>query len=477
MKDLRNSTKPTNISDDFVICAKQQPSSIAIKDSHRSLSYSQLEEISQSFANLLLSEVSDGDNHEANTTVAIYGKRSARLIIAMLACARANLTFAVLDSAYPSTRIMQMLDLIEPAIIVGIDTTEDELLAVQPQQEKYPVVTLGHDLHIKQTKLLASGTNQISNSIAYLLFTSGTTGTPKCIKTTHTPLVHFVDWYAETFDVSEDSQFSMLSGLGHDPVLRDIFVPLSTGATINIPDQSIIIYPDRLFNWMKQSEITHIHATPQLLRILCAGAGDFGTLPNIRYAFSGGDALKVNQVHQLKKLNSKCQVVNFYGTTETPQAMAYYPVNHEDNDPIPVGFAISDVSLHLLNEDLTETQHGEVGQIGIETSYLSEGYLHDSSMTNGRFVSTNHTANKVYLTGDYGVKRPDGALLLKGRMDDQIKIRGFRVELGEIVAALELEELVQSAVVLPQKNENGENYLVAYLVKNNEAQALDLRRV
>jgi non-ribosomal peptide synthetase component F len=215
--------------------------------------------------------------------------------------------------------------------------------------------------------------------------------------------------------------------LGHDPVLRDIFVPISTDATINIPDQSIIINPEKLFSWINGCAISHIHATPQLMKIICAGAVDVGFLPNLLYAFSGGDALKINQVTQLKK----------------------------------------------LNDDLTETRQGEVGQIGIETCYLSEGYLHDQSMTNGRFVSTQHTANKVYLTGDYGVKRSDGALVLKGRMDDQIKIRGFRRELGEIVTALELDSLVQTAVVLTKKNENGENYLIAYLVQDNAAPPLD----
>lgn len=451
-----------NISDAFFEQAKQQPSKVAIYSDDCNITYSELAETSIGLANILLRQVTG-----QSQVVAIYGKRSPRLVLAILACARAHLTFAVLDSAYPLKRIEDMLKLINPSVLIGIDIAEpqlDNLLGVDEACKKLSLdeAFTAESINVRKADLPKT---QYAESIAYLLFTSGTTGLPKCIKTKHSPLIHFIDWYAHTFQVSSDAQFSMLSGLGHDPILRDIFVPLSIGATLHIPDNSIIINPPKLFDWFHTHQISYAHLTPQLLKILCAGAGNHQQLPNLEYVFCGGDALKTSHAHQLGAFSAQCQLVNFYGTTETPQAIAYHLVKPNDLDPIPVGHAISDVSLHLLGEDFKEVSGSELGQIGIETEYLSDGYLHDEAMTKGRFVESYRNKNRIYLTGDYGMRRPDGALVIKGRIDDQVKIRGFRVELGEIVTVLEAQPHIQSAVVLPELAENGEYFLVSYLVK------------
>lgn len=462
----------TNISNRFIWHACQQPDAIAIHHNGKSISYAELDKLSHSLAMHLLAEVNASQSTNSSQIIAIHGKRNANLIVSMIACARANLTFAVLDAAYPDSRIEQMLDLIQPQLIIGTDTQHNDFLALQRAAGKYPVYLPSDTSSFAKKPSQNDSSGHKLNHIAYLLFTSGTTGVPKCIKTSHAPLVHFVDWYIETFNVGRSAQFSFLSGLGHDPILRDIFVPLSAGASIHIPEQSIIINPVSLFDWFQNCKINYTHATPQLLKILCSATNHGSRLPNLKYVFSGGDALRVNQVQKLRSLNGDCQIVNFYGTTETPQAMAYYRVANDDSDPIPVGYPISDVHLHLLNDDLTHTKKGEMGQIAIETTFLSEGYVHDEAMTNGRFVHVPDVQDRVYLTGDYGMLREDDAMLLKGRVDDQIKIRGFRIELGEIVTALESIALVQTAVVLPKKADNGENYLIAYLVRERSTQLI-----
>lgn len=460
----------------FLIQARHHPNAIAVRTVNRTFSYAELNILSAHLSAKLLQS-----NNQQSKIIAIYGKRSATLIVSILACARADLTFAVLDSAYPKERLIRMAQVIKPAIIVGIDTNDEELTEVFDEfSDETPLLSV-NDTCLARIKSLPIDIEELPafdvdiNQTAYLLFTSGTTGVPKCIKTSHRPLAHFVDWYAKTFDVKHGAKFSMLSGLGHDPVLRDIFAPLSTGGEINIPETEIITNPIKLFQWMQSNKIAYTHTTPQLLRLLCAGVKEGETLPYLRYVFSGGDTLRMLHVNELRKLAHQCKIVNFYGTTETPQAMAFYEVKANDiDDPIPIGNGIADVKVHILSKDLKVAAMGETGQIGIETAYLSDGYLDDQLLTNGRFVvsaDSKQAVNMIYLTGDNGMCRADGSIVLRGRMDDQVKIRGFRVELGEVVAALESETAIQCAAVLARQAQNGENYLVAYLVKPKELEA------
>lgn len=455
------------ISDQFVIAAKQSASKVGIEFEGQSFTYGELDADSLALSQAL------SDALPAQSVVGVYARRSASLVVAMLACARADMIFVVLDSAYPQKRIQQMLDIAQPTLILGTDIKGEQ--SGQVLKNLAGSIPVWH-LHSGRKNIRWSTHRSIpektaahpdAQRIAYLLFTSGTTGTPKCIKTGHEPLAHFVSWYGQEFSVTSADTFSMLSGLGHDPVMRDVFVPLSHGARLCIPPSDIIINPSKIFGWFGEQKINYAHATPQLLKILTSGGDNLPRLNHLKYVFSGGDALRSEHVRHIRKIAPGCDVVNFYGTTETPQAMLFYRVEPEPDvaDAIPVGIPIEGVTLHLLNEDLSPTRNGESGQVAIETDYLSLGYVGGISIDANRFVHLQQLPHqpRVYLTGDYGVQRPDGALILKGRIDDQVKVRGYRVELGEINASLEALDGVQSAVVLASTQANGETMLTAYI--------------
>ncbi|MEO8698602.1 MAG: AMP-binding protein [Kofleriaceae bacterium] len=443
------------IFDRFLAVCREHPTATAIVHPGGSWTYAQVEVASRAVAAKLLALPAAGD------VVALYSRRSGELVIAMLACARAGLTFAVLDAAYPIERIQLQLGVLKPDRFVAIGGVDVAGLPVPAGM----LVLDGIDaLAPVNDKIDGAGA-----AIAYLLFTSGTTGVPKCIATSHAPLVHFIGWYEKAFAVDAGCRFSMLSGLGHDPVLRDVFVPLSTGAELHVPPAATVLDPAKLYGWFAEAKITHAHVTPQLSRILCAGRRDASALKALRFVFSGGDTLRSKQATEVIGLAPAVKVVNFYGSTETPQAMGYHVFDPraDTHDSVPIGRGIDDVQLFVLDDKLGLADIDARGQIAIRTRYLSEGYRGDPALTNKKFVANPQSSDpedRLYLTGDVGHWRADAAVVIEGRLDDQVKIRGFRVELGDVVHQLQRIPQVKEAVVLPERMADGESRLVAYLV-------------
>ncbi|MCP4655124.1 MAG: AMP-binding protein, partial [bacterium] len=233
-------------------------------------------------------------------------------------------------------------------------------------------------------------------------------------------------------------RFPMLSGLAHDPLLRDLFTPLWLGATLVIPDPEEIGNPGWLPEWMRREAISVAHLTPAMGRLLCSGIA--AATPALRYLFFGGEPLRRQDLSRVRELAPEAACVNFYGTTETPQAVGYFVVPAAElRDTVPVGRGIADVQLLVLNPSGGLAGIGEKGEICVRTPHLALGYLDDPELTRERFPANPFAAqagDRIYRTGDLGRYLPDGNLEFLGRADHQVKIRGFRVELGEIEAIL-----------------------------------------
>jgi thioesterase domain-containing protein/acyl carrier protein len=276
----------------------------------------------------------------------------------------------------------------------------------------------------------------------------------------------------------------MLSGLAHDPLLRDIFTPLWMGATLCIPSLSDILLPGGLSSWMKQQKITVAHLTPAMAGLLTQpseGESAEQSLPALRYVFFGGDVLSPRDVALVTGLAPQAACINFYGATETPQAVAWCPIDPiqplQTDDhaaiptrPIPVGRPIADTQLLILNRAGNLSGPGELGEIHVRSPYLSRGYVNDEALTRERFVKNPYTgksSDRLYRTGDLARYRPDGLIEFSGRADRQIKIRGYRIELGEIEAVLADHPSIQDCAVVAREARSGDKKLVAYAVGRN----------
>ncbi|MGA9768828.1 MAG: amino acid adenylation domain-containing protein, partial [Blastocatellia bacterium] len=455
--------------------ARRTPEQTAVIDKHGAVSYQQLDCQSDQLANYLRES-----GIQSSDVVAVYGSRSASLARALLGVMKAGAAFVIFDPDYPAARLIEASRISTPRGFIQLES------ASLPSALDEHLKSLGLRCRIELSGNALSDYSSAPldvaiepDNLAYIAFTSGSTGTPKGIHGTHRPLSHFLDWHSRTFNLKQTDRFCMLSGLSHDPLLRDIFAPLWSGATLCIPDPDFIGSALKLRDWMRQEEISIAHLTPSMSHILTQAIPNDSSeeniaLPSLRYGFFGGEVLTWQDVNRLEAIAPSITCVNYYGATETPQAMGYFIVprpSFSSTARVPLGHGIEGVQLLVLNGSHQLAGIGELGEIHIRTPYLAKGYVSDKQLTEDKFIINTFTGEKhdrLYKTGDMGRYLPGGSLEFVGRIDDQIKIRGYRIEPGEVESALNQHPDVTEAVVLAREDGMGEKRLVGYIVASGE---------
>ncbi|KAI0711372.1 alpha-aminoadipate reductase Lys1p [Earliella scabrosa] len=456
--------------------------------------------------------------------VMVYAYRSVELVVAVMAVLKAGATFSVIDPAYPPSRQTIYLKVAQPRALVVLKgagkispsvrefiSTELQIRVEVPALELLASGQVAGGVHAEGSEDVLAPQMQLADtdpnvplgpdSVATLSFTSGSTGIPKGVKGRHYSLTHFFPWMGERFGIGEHSKFTMLSGIAHDPIQRDMFTPLFFGASLYVPTADDIGTPGRLAEWMADNEVTVTHLTPAMGQLLSAQATR--QIPSLRNAFFVGDVLTKRDCLRLQSLAANVRIVNMYGTTETQRAVSYFliPSVSEDatflatqKDIMPAGEGMIDVQLLVVNRNdrSVPCAVGEVGEIYVRSGGLAEGYS-DPQATAEKFVMNWFCADapprpdtilnppdgsppgpeaqfwkgvrdRMYRSGDLGRYLPDGIVECTGRADDQVKIRGFRIELGEIDTHLSQHPLVRENVTLVRRDKDEEKILVTYFV-------------
>lgn len=429
---------------------------------------------------------------------------------------------SILDPLYPPARQKIYLEVAQPCALVNIGRATDEAgplasLVRRYIDEELSLKTEVPSLRIRDDGFLAgveSGddifapvrakAHQLPDVIVgpdsnpTLSFTSGTEGRPKGVLGRHYSLTRYFPWMAKTFGLSSESKFTMLSGIAHDPIQRDIFTPLFLGASLLIPSKEDIQH-EKLAEWMREHNPNVTHLTPAMGQILVGGAS--AKFPSLQRAFFVGDVLTARDCRSLRRLAENAFIVNMLGTTETARSVSYYEVPSAATDPefldklgkdiIPAGRGMQNVQLLVVNreEPTRLCKVGEVGEIYFRAAGLAEGYKGDPTKTSEKFVDNWFVDNNVwveadkktakdeawrkyykgprdrlYRTGDLGKYLESGDVECTGRADDQVKIRGFRIELNDIDSNLSQSPLIRDCKTLVRRDKNEEPTLVSYIV-------------
>lgn len=489
--------------------ALAHPRRLAVRDDEVAWTYSELDARSSRIARRLRADgIGEGD------VVAIYAHRSAALVCAILGVLEAGAAYLILDPGYPPRRLAEYVDRAAPAGWITIERAGSVASALQERIDARPWrsrISIGtsemDDLPgaadasaparaATATAVIRPGATK-ADTIACVSFTSGSTGTPKAILQQHGGLSSFAPWAARQFGLTERDRFTMLSGLSHDPLQRDIFTPLAIGASIHIPAADDIGTSGRLVAWMREHGITVANLTPALAQMAATRAATRASsrADHLSLVFFVGEALTRSHVAQVRAWAAAAVCVNLYGATETQRALGYYidapattaaaavavtvsgmPARRE---VLPVGRGVPGTQLLVLAAPDRRAGIGEIGEIYVRSPYLAGGYLGEPSLTAERFIMNPFTrvpGDRMYRTGDLGRYLPDGSVELAGRMDAQTKIRGFRVELAEVEAQLARHPRVREAAVLLRDPANTDAGLAAYVVADGPVTPKELRR-
>jgi amino acid adenylation domain-containing protein len=303
---------------------------------------------------------------------------------------------------------------------------------------------------------------------AYIFFTSGTTGVPKGVLGSHKGLNHFLNWQRETFGITPEDRVAHLTSLSFDPVLREIFLPLTSGATLCLPEDIDILAANDVLSWLDRERVSVLHTVPSLAQSWLTNTTVKVSLNAMRWVFFAGESLTENLVDRWQSSFPSAEIVNLYGPAETTLAKCFYQLSSGVHHGVqPLGRPLPQTQALVLSRDNQLCSIGEAGEIVLRTPFRSLGYINNHEENRKRFVKNpfrDDEKDQLYYTGDRGRYRPDGMVEFLGRLDDQVKIRGVRVEPKEVTVTLARHPEVDSCFVTNKRDEQRQPRLVAYVV-------------
>ncbi|WP_108867381.1 hybrid non-ribosomal peptide synthetase/type I polyketide synthase [Aquimarina aquimarini] len=429
------------------------PNAIAVTYKDQVLTYKELQKKSLQVANYLVTK----ENIQSGDTVAILAQRGVDMIVSILGVLQCGATYVPLHTEYPVSRLQYI---IEDSNVKTILCT-DEKLILEKQLSSYPYFLIEETQSFQDTPLDSSST---PSSIAYIMYTSGTTGTPKGVRVSHQNIMKLVHDTGAIQVLPEDHVLQW-SNFAFDGSTYEIFSTLLTGARLVMITEEDAPNVIRLADEIKKKEITVCFVTTALFNALI----DYDTqsLSGIRKILFGGELVSVPHVKKAFDTLGKGKIVHVYGPTETVVYATSYEVNKVEKDSVPIGKPLDNTTVYIFNKGMQLCPTGVIGELYIGGDGVANGYLNKPELTTERFVSNPFDTHKnatLYKTGDMVRWLPGGDIEFIGRKDDQVKIRGYRIELGEIETTFKKSSYIKQALVVAQEDPGGSKRLVSYII-------------
>ena len=444
------------INDMFDEQARRAPDAVAIVFRDQQLTYGELEAQANQLAHRLRALGAGPD-----VIVGLCLERSPEAIIGILAILKAGAAYLPLDPDYPAERITFMLTDADAAILLT-KADLDARLSVPLGCAVLHIDADAVDICAQPVTPPQRPSSASPADLAYVIYTSGSTGTPKGVMIQHQSLTSKMIGLRIWCGFQDDDVFALLASLSFDPSIIQIGLPLTTGATIAVFDNEERQNPERFWRTVEQHGVTVVNAAPAWMQIALTG---IETAPDLRTVLFGGDALNGRLAAEIFRKTGHPKVFNLYGPTEACVEATGFRVGEIVSADVPIGSPLANYGVYVLDGGFDFAPIGTLGELCIAGAGLARGYLNRPGLTAERFVADpfGPPGSRMYRTGDLVRWRADGQLEFLGRLDHQVKVRGFRVELGEVETALLAQNGVREAVVIAREDEPGDKRLVAYV--------------
>nr|QEO74556.1 AMP-dependent synthetase and ligase [uncultured bacterium] len=466
---------------------------VAIEHGGRTLTYSQLEAESNRLANFLL----DGGLSRGGM-VGLFTDNPAAVITGILGVLKAGGVFVPLDPTFPERRLQMLSGQVRPEWFVSAGRHLLKLGRLRGEASaRARVICL--DAQDEASGFAADGLEVLESYGSYdntshpavapdpeapcsVYFTSGSTGKPKAILGRLKGIDHFMRWEIEAVGAGPGTRVTQLASPSFDGFLKDAFVPLCSGGTVCAPEsRDIILDAWSLADWLDVEQVEVLHCVPSVFRALTNEKLNSRYFESMKSAVLTGEPLYPSDVKRWMDIfGTRVRLWNIYGTTETSMSKFAHEITPADLErpSIPVGRPIKGAAVMVINSRGQLCREEAVGEVHIRTPYRSHGYYGEPGLTEEVFIPNpfgDDPADLLHKTGDFGRLLKSGELELLGRRDQQVKVRGVRVELGEVENLLRAHEAVADVAVVDRDDAEGTKFLVAYVTMSNGTRAEELR--
>ncbi len=446
----------------------ETPDAIALVCGSKQLTYQELNQKANQLANYLRKLGAGPD-----VLVGICMYRSLEMIIGILGTLKAGAAYVPLDPAYPQKRLAAMMEDVDLRVLL----TTQEMLAVLPEN-KVKQVCLDSDW----PQIAGESQDNLPRvasvrNLCYVIFTSGSTGKAKAAAVFHGGWTNLMHWFVTEFNIRPEDKVLVISSFSFDITQRSIVMPLIRGAQLHLL-ASNYYDPALILQTIAGQSITRMNCAPSTFYPLVENAKDsFKKLHSLRTLFLGGEAISASRIREWAE-SSECaaEIANVYGAAECSDVSSFYILKEYERyveGSVPIGKPIFNTQVYLLDESLNPVAFGHPGEICIAGDGVGCGYINDSALTEQKFVANPFGSGRLYRTGDLGRFSSDWNLEFIGRVDHQVKLRGFRIDLGDIESNLRQHREVKEAVVLSKTFSDQDQRLVAFVVPRHRGGSRD----